>query len=601
MQSPSPEAGTDHQSDTDQTSAHSLPTSPNIKPSKAAEAARAVSPRKGLVAASSRANPSRVPAHNFGSTPTNALLTPDVSLKQTHGAAREADSSHPVANAAQAEQASAAVGPSTGQQSRIRQDAAQQTVSFTAGSVLKGQNASVQSDMPVMPTNKREVPKAVPTDERATQTPMGHASPQPFQRLPPGASSNWPCSHTAHSFDVSLPGQMQSQSLRHEGQSPTQMSAHAPPLGNGPRRQGPSRQWADVPFGTRATGDSDAADMHLANTSASALPVSPVQSQQRPSERQDQFLHKLFCSPLQSLDQKQLTMQTGQHFPAEQPTPSAERYHSQVKPQLQDSQQTIPAQPLPALAPTVASNQDFAQQPAGVPSKPTEALNGSLSAAPTAFVNPSVHFVSSAAALQDRDAPQAQPVPASAWLLMPPAAPGLAEPSLPSQTPWHAPFLPAPNMPSHMSSHMPSHVASHMPSHMPSQVAPHMPSHMPTPHQGQPHGVSYASWQSPPFLPSPVRQAAPYAAARGPSIGFDKEQWRSTGSRPAAMMQRQQGVGAMPQLQRHMYPGRAHPQRHVVLLVSMQHLFDKVCWCMLPADLSWYIYDSCRAFSAART
>ena len=562
MRSPSPEAGTDHQSDSHQASPPSNLTSPISKPSKAAEAAKGISLRRGRIATTIRADPSTAPDANFGSTSAHAPSIPGLSLKQTRNAAVETDSSSRLTIAAQAEHASAAVsGVSEIQQSRSRQDAAQQTVSSPVENFLQGHDTSVESELPILPTDKRQVAKAVPTDERSTQTPIGHASPRPFQRLPPGRSSDWPSSHIAQAFDVSSPGLMHRQLLRHEAERATHSTVT--PSGNGPERPDPSRQWADVPPKAVVTGESQSAYRDLAGAYPPDLPVSPAIDQQNAPKCRSESLQKLFSSPVPYVDWNQLVMQTRNSFPAEQRSLLDDQGSSQMK--LHRPEQMPIAESSPLQAPGVSSSQDFAHQPTAVCSNPAKRPFPAALAAHNSLL---MQHAATAAALTNRDVSHALDMPASPWPRKPSATPGLAGPSLPSgeafvpsQMPSHAPYhMPTEaqlTVPSQMPSRMPPYMPSQMPSRMPSYMPSHVPSHVPIPHQHQPQGISYANWQSPPFLPAAARQAAPYAWR--PSSGFEEEQG-SAGRGPAALMQRQQGLAAIHQQPQHMYPGLAQSQ-----------------------------------------
>lgn len=504
MRSPSPAPDADSLSDTGQPSSTSEP-SPPVRHNRATTAARAAPGRQGQKGASGRHADHNGPGHE--GTPLATKLSVDHESTTTTGSGVSSGCT----SSALAEQTAV-----PNKQTATTQDAAQQTVTSLECPVPDKHDASVQSEGPVLPDTNRQPRTAVPTGERGTQTPIGHASPRPLQKAPPGRQPQWSPSPAAHEAESRSRAQADSYSFGHARASPSQ--------GSWPARQSPPTQWVDAavdPFSYR-DGLPAQRDAHSIFTS-SAADQQLAGHTQRPAQR-------LFCSPPPDGDSQQPVMQPPQHLPAEQ---QAAAFNSQAQQQDAD----VPRSAAKDAMTVLAGYQDADHPIAGTSNNPAE---GSPSVAPAGGATRSAHHtvgagVSSSSNLTGlASAPptatptQAQAGLGSAWPNTPAAPPYMAGPSLqPQAARGHA--------------HLPSHVPW-----VPQQQAPHL------------LGGGYAYMQS---LPTGVaaQPAVLHADSRGVHRGSGAGQRAAADGVPVSVMHRQQGLPGMYGLPRYMYPGASLP------------------------------------------
>ena len=385
MRSPSPEADTTSLSDL-----HAAPAQRSSRTSptgRSVEAARPAAAKTARAAVDARADSSRVePA---AAMPDYETLRPgssrpiDSASLTVHGSA---------ANATQAEQPAEHL-PS-------QKDAAQQALHSAAKAPPRTQDSSVQSELPIMPTAQRQVPNAWPTDERGTQTPLGHASPRALQRAPPGRDAQCPSTSHTHMVNSQQPGHLSRHVLRHDEAGSPQVPAQALFSDYQPRMQSPTHQ-------STFPDDHVAADtMHARRDLSSVFATDPFFG---PSS--EQHLQKSIRDSAHS----HMTMQSSDTKVAEQ---------------------SLHAAKLKADSAHQASGASFSAQPvAGSMQHPAGSLPGDSS-----------------------DSHHAQAAPASVQLHMPRLAPRLTEPSMPPMTGQ----LPL-QLPAHLLNEMPSHAHFQIP------------------------------------------------------------------------------------------------------------------------------------------
>ena len=508
MRSPSPEPTTDSPSDPGKPPATSGPSPPAQSRYKAvttARAPRAEQPsgadRKGQTEANVR------PPDHTGPRLHSPPLAAKLPVNQGPVTPVGSGMGNQVSSHAQAEHTSAEPVAAASRQTHTRQDAAQQTVSSLEGTASHMQDACVQSELPMVPNHSHQVPITVPTDERATQTPVGHASPRPLQRAPPGRDAPWSPRYAAQNFEVQSPAQAHRDSLRHE--------RPGPPQGSWAQRQSPSPRWPAAGIDPLPAQDSMAAHGDALTMSTSAVPaaLSLHPSQRTPGYSQHPA-QRLFGSPPPDVDPLQLAMQPQQHLPAfPSGMPTA---------QQQDSHGHRSAEPALPAVPLHEGGQEADHPPAGSSNPPAEISGPSAPGAPAGVAQgPAPHSVAPATPSSS------QPTSAErspAWLGTTPAgAPNMAGPSLQFRA----------AAPSH-AGHWPSSVA---------QVA-QQQSALP--------GDGYA-YRQPQSLSA--HQAGLHASARAMSRGFGTEGRAAPTSVPANVVQQHPFLPGMYGLPSRVYAG----------------------------------------------
>ncbi|KAL3138883.1 hypothetical protein ABBQ32_005708 [Trebouxia sp. C0010 RCD-2024] len=506
MRSPSPEPTTSSLSDAEEPLTASDPSPPAQSRYKAttARATRASGPvRKGQAAADVR--PPDHSGPRLHSTPLAATLPVKQKPVTPVGSGMDYElGSH--AQAAQHTSAETVATPS--RQAATRQDAAQQTVNSPERTASHKQDACVQSELAIVPNKSRQLPIVVPTEERATQTPVGHASPCPLQKAPPGRDAPWSPCYAAQEFQAHSPAQ---DSLRRE--------RPGPPQGSWPERQSPLPQWAGAGIDpvTAVGQDNKASYRDALDIFASAAPSS--YPSQRAPEHSHRPAQRLFGSPPPEGNSLQPAMQPPQHLPADQLPGAASRAQQQAK-----VDGHIPAEPALSSPPLHGGLQAADPPPAGS----SHALAGvsGPSASAGAAQGAASSFVSAAAFSSSHGpGPSDQPPWAEgspAWLSTPIGVPHTAEPTLQFRAgfrhdgPW------------------PLNVAA-----------------VPQQHGTLP-GDGYAYRQSQPFS---AQQAALHASARAANRGLGAEHRAATISAPVNVMQRHPGMPGMYGLPSQVYAG----------------------------------------------
>ena len=503
MRSPSPEPDADSLSDAEEASATSEPSPPVRSPYKAATASRAMPDRTGQ-------NAAHVSPHDHtGPGLSSAPLAAKRSVNHEPVTAAAPGVNNELTASAQAGQGSILPTKVSIKQTGKGQDAAQQTASSPHLTASDKQDVCVQSELPIMPNHSRHPPSAVPTDERGTQTPIGHASPRALQKAPPGRDPQWSPRNAAQEFESQSPAQPHGYLLRHERASPL--------IGTWPRRQSPPPQWSSTAFDPSMAAHRDAP-----SDFTSAVPAGPGSDPRQHLPKYTQGpAQRLFCSPPPDGDRQQLAMQPSEHLPAEQQSAASD---SQAQQQDSDVRRAAAAEPFVSLH---EGYQDADHPPAGSSSNPAEAWQ---SAASVGDAKHPAQLTVSAAALSGSDPtapPTARPTQAqaemdSAWLTTPAGVPHITEPSLRS---WAA------------------HTHAHLPPHAPS-----VPQHQ----APRPPGEGYAYTQA---LPFSGQQAVLDAHARGMNRGWGAEHRAAGIGAAAGVVQRQQGQPSMYGLPRRMYAG----------------------------------------------
>lgn len=516
MRSPSPEPTTSSLTDAEEPSTAPDPSPPAQSGYKAATArgTRASGPgKKGQAEANVRP-----PDHN-GPRPHSTPLAATLPVNQKPVTPVGSGKDHELLSHAQAAQHMSADPVETAsRQAATSQDAAQQTVSSPELTASQKQDACVQSELPIMPNNSHQLPIAVPTDERATQTPGGHASPRPLQRAPPGRDAPWSPRYAAQEFLVHSPAQAHQDSLRHERGGPQQ--------GSWPTRQSPSPQWAGSAMSPLTGQDSVAAHGDALGIFAPAMPAAPSSyPTQRAPEHSHRPAQRLFGSPPPEGNPLQPAMQPPQHLPADQLPGAASGAQQQ-----EDEDGHRLAEPALPSPPLHEGLQDADPPPAGS-SHPSAGVSGS-SAAAGAAQGAAPYSLDPAAFSSSHDpgisgqAPWAEGSPA--WLGTPTGVPHTAEPSLQ--------FRAAPRH----DGHWPLNVAA-----------------VPQQHGTLP-GDGYAYRQSQPF---PAQQAALHAGARALNRGLGAEHRTAPSSAPVNVMQNHPGLPGMYGLPSRVYAGGKFPQQ----------------------------------------
>ena len=514
MRSPSPDPNADSLSDTGEPSSTSEPSPTTSEPSPpvrhkratATTAARAAPGRQGQQGL--RHGDYNGPGHD------GRPLATKLSVDHAHTTAAESGLNSAENGSALAEQSSALLANVPNKQTATRQDAAQQTVTSSERPVPDRHDASVQSEGAVLPDTDRQPRTAAPTGERGTQTPIGHASPRPLQKAPPGRDPQWSPPHAAHEAESHSRAQADSYSFGHARAGQLQGNWQSPPT-----------QWAGAavdPFSYR--------DSLAAQGDAHSILTSPAPDQQV-AEHTQRPAQRLFCSPPPDGEFQQLAMQPPEHNPSEQ-QPAA----SNSQAQQQDTKvHRSAAEDTKAM---LEGYQDADRPPVGMSNNPAEA---SPSAAPAGVatrpaqdtvgtaVTSSGNTIGPATAPPTAAPTQAQAGLGSAWPGMPAALPHMAEPSL----------QPGGSQPRR------AHVHAQLPSHMP-----WVPQQ-----QGPPLlGEGYAFMQS---LPTAVtaQPAVLHADPREVHRGSGAGQRSAAAGAPVGVMQRQQGLPGMYGHPRYMYPG----------------------------------------------
>lgn len=507
MRSPSPELTTDSLSDAEEPSAPSEPSPPvqsryRAVPATSPTRARQLSglERKGQTEANARA-----PGHD-GPRLQNTPLAAKLPVNQEPVKPVGPGVSTELASTAQTEDTSAVPVAAPAGEPATRQDAAQQTVSSTDRIASHKQDACGQSELPMVPNSSHQSPTSVPTGDRATQTPVRHASPRPLQKAPPGRDAAWSPRYAAQGFEVHSPAQAHRDSPRHDWASPTQ--------GRWPTRQSPSPQWAGAVFDPIISTDSMAAHAEALSVFMPAVPAAPsLQPTQRLPEHSQPPAQRLFGSPPPYGDPQQV-MHPPQHLPVDQPIAASQA-------QQQDSAGHRSTEP--ALGPE--SVQEGLQDADHGPAASASTLAGVLhSSGPAGFdQGPAPHSVTIPAFTSS------QPTPAEgfpAWLGTPAGVPHMAGPTL------------------HLRAAAPRH-DGHLPSHVPG-----VPGH----HPALP-GNGYAYTHSQPFL---AQQAALHGSAM--SRGLEAEYRTAASSAPIHLMQRHQHLPGGYGLHRHVCAGLSPPE-----------------------------------------
>lgn len=487
MRSPSPEPD----ADTEEEPSSASEPSPPVRHNRAT-AARAAPGRQGQQGASVRHADHNGPGHDG----TNLAAKLSVNHERTTAIGSGVNS---VGNGSALAEQSSALPAVANKEAATRQDAGQQTVTISERPVPDKHDASVQSEGPVLPDVNRQPRTAVPTGERGTQTPIGHASPRPLQKAPPGRDPQWSPPHAAPEVESRSRAQADSYSLgpARAGQS----------QGNWPARQSPPTQWTAAamdPFSCR--------DSVAAQGDAHSIFTSPAPEQLQ-AEYTQQPAQRLFCSPPPAGEP---AMQPPEHTPAEQ---QAAAFNSQA--QQQDTE--VHRSAAEAAMGVHHGYQDADHPPAGTSNNPAEA---SPPAAPAGVTTRSAqHTVGAAITSSSNPTGPATATPTQAQAGLGSAAlPYMADPSLqPRGARVHA--------------HLPSHVPW-----VPQQQAPPL------------LGGGYAYMQS---LPPPVtaHPAVLHADPRGVQRGLGPGQRTAAAGAPVGVMQRQQGSPGMYGLPRYMYPG----------------------------------------------
>lgn len=491
MRSPSPELNADSLSDSEELLSTSEP-GPTVKsPCRATAAIRAVPSKKGQHDAGVRPLDHHGPHHN-GTLPAAKL--PNVQELVT---ALESGMDSRQTGPAQAEQSTALLPPVPIKETATKQDAAQQTFGSPERPAHSGKHdACVQSEGPIMPHNNKQLPIAVPTDERGTQTPIGHTSPRPLQRAPPGRDPEWSAHNAEQDCEARSPAP--GHSLSYERTSQFQ--------GYWPRRPSPPTQWASAAFDPLSYTDNVAAHRDGLSVSASPSP--------------DQQLPEYIQQSAQSYGgRQQVDMQLLGHPPAEQQVAAPDSQARQ-----QDSEVRRSAE---AAASLHTGHQDSNHPPAGTSNDPAKALLSAASAgiasclaqhtvvAPTGSGSNPVGFATAPSI--------ATPTQAGAGSTWPTPLPDMADPSLPPRPQMHA--------------HVGPHVLS-----APQRQTPHLP------------GEAYAYRQS---LPNVAQPAVLHAHARGMNMGLGSGQRAATVRAHVSVMQRQQASQGMHGLRRRTYTGES--------------------------------------------
>ena len=432
---------------------------------------------------------------------------------------------------ARAEQSSALLPAVPNKQAAPMQDAAQQTVSSPERPALSDKHdACVQSDAPIMPNNDRQPLTAVPTDERGTQTPIGHASPRRLQKALPGRDPVWSARNAAQEFETHSPAQAHSYSLKHKRADQVQ--------GTWPKSQSPSLQWASA-----AVDPLSHTDRVAIQSDGLSIFSPPAPNQQLP-ECTQRSAQRLFSSPPPDGDDQQLAMQLVmqplEHLTAEQQVAAP---NSQA--QQQDFHVHTSAE---AAAMLHIGHPDSTQPPAGTSSNPAEgppsAASAGVASRPTQPTGGSA-MGSGSNPMDLTTAPptatptQAQAEVCSAWPSTPAGPPYMAEAPLHSKP-----------------AYMHAHLAPHVPS-VPQHQTPHLP------------GEGYPYRQPLPYLAQPTLL---HADARGMNTGLGPEQRAATHGAPISVMQRQQALHGVHGLQRRMYTGASSPNWSAQILYPASQL-----------------------------
>lgn len=507
MRSPSPDPDADSLLDTGEPSSTSEPSPPvRHKRATATTAARASPGRQGQQGASLRH------ADHNGLGHDGRPLATKLSVDGEDTAVGSGVNGGRTVNAL-AEQSSALPATVPNKQTAARQDAAQQTVTSSERPVPDKHDASVQSEGSVLPDTDRQPRTLVPTGERGTQTPIGHASPRPLQKAPPGRDPQWSPPRAALEAESRSRAQADRYSL---GQARAGQSQ-----GSWPARQSPSTQWAAAVVDPFSYGDSLAAqrDAHsIFTTSVSDQQL--AEYTQRPAQR-------LFSSPSPDGDPQQLAMQPPEHNPSGQQAPAfnsqAQQQDAEVRRSAAEDAMGVQEGYPHAAHPPIGMSDNPAE------GSPSAALEGvaTRSAQDTVgtAVTSSGNTIGPATAASTAAPTQAQAGLGSAWPGMPAALPYMAEPSLPpravrgrAQLPFHMPWGPQQQAPPPL----------------------------------LPDGYAYMQSGLTAVTASP---AVLHADPRGVHRGLGAGQRAAAAGAPGGVMQRQQGSPGMYGPPRYMYPG----------------------------------------------
>ena len=520
MRSPSPETSLGHSlSEAEEPSSTSKPSPPVKTPYRAEPASRAAPGRNAQQDASIR-HPIRDHDPHHDGTPPAAEPSVGLEFVTALGSGRNSLQ----VGGGQAEQSSALLPAVPDKQAAPMHDATQQTVSSPERPALSDKrDACVQSDVPIMPNNDGQLLTAVPTDERGSQTPIGHARPRPLQKALPGRDPEWSPRNAAQGFETHSPAQAHSYSLRHETANQLQ--------GTWPRSQSPSSQWAIAAFEPLSHSDSVAAQKD-----SLSLLKSPAPDQQLQDYPQ-QSAQRSFASPAPGGGRQQPAMQPVEHLPAEQQV-TAPNFQAQQ----QESNVHISAE---AAALMQTGDQDSTHLPVGTSSNPADATpSAGVASCPA---QPTVGAAMGSGSKPMRPAtapPTTSPTQAQAEV-------GSALPSTPAGLPYMA-ELPLQSRPAHMHAHLAHPVPS---------VPHHQTSHLP--------GESYPYRQPLPHLAQPTLL---HADARGTNTSSGPGQRAAAVSASVSVMQRQEASHGMYGLQRRMYTGASSPIWSAQILYPVSQL-----------------------------